>query len=198
LRLNAKSLSGAFDRREESEMKPTRIKPRIVLVVCAALLPIVSSSCAQAGDKGRTEFETFYEQVSQAEAELFRGHPEPLKALWTRASDVTLFGVSGGRGEHGWDQVGPRLDWTNTQYSDGSLTTERLASYVNGDLGYVVQRENVRFTVPGNAEDSLLQIRATWIFRRERDGWRIIHRHADSQIDRQGPAERMKSPPSNN
>jgi len=62
----------------------------------------------------------------------------------------------------------------------------------------VVQRENVRFTVPGNAEDSLLQIRATWIFRRERDGWRIIHRHADSQIDRQGPAERMKSPPSNN
>ena len=179
-------------------MKPTWIKPRIVPVVCMALLPTVSLSCAQTGDKGRTEFETFYEQVSQAEAELFRGHPEQLKKLWTRASDVTLFGVSGGRGEHGWDQVGPRLDWTNTQYSEGSLTTERLASYVNGDLGYVVQRENVRFTVPGNAQDSLLQIRATWIFRRERDGWRIIHRHADSQIERQGPAERMKSPPSNN
>src|SRR5688572_21771327 len=85
-------LGGAL-RGEESEMKAMWIKPRIVPVVCVALLPTVSLSCAQAGDKGRAEFETFYEQVSQAEAELFRGHPEPLKKLWTRASDVTLFGV---------------------------------------------------------------------------------------------------------
>jgi len=80
--------------------------------------------------------------------------PESLKVLWSRASDVTLFGVSGGSGEHGRDKVGPRLDWTHTQYSDG--------------------------------------IRATWIFRRELDDWHIIHRHADSMMRRQGPAEAKK------
>jgi len=176
-------------------MKPTWIGPRGGLVVCLAVL--MSLGCAQTGDPA-PGFEAFYEQVSQAEAELFRGRPESLKALWTRAADVTLFGVSGGKGEHGWDEVGPRLDWTNTQYTEGALTTERLASYVDGDLGYVVQRENVRFKVPGNAADSLLQIRATWIFRRERDGWRIAHRHADSQIERQGPADKPKAiPPTN-
>ena len=183
---------GAFKRREERDMKLTRIGARTILVACVAALPALSLGSAQAGDQGRAEFEAYFEKVTEAEAELFRGRPEALKALWTRASDVTLFGVSGGSGEHGWDQVGPRLDWTSTQYSDGSLTIKRMASYVSGDLGYVVQVENVRFKVPGHAAESLIQIRATWIFRRERDGWRIVHRHADSLIKRQGPAERTK------
>ena len=171
-------------------MKLTSIGSKIVLVACVTALLAVSSGSAQAGDQRRAAFEAFFEKVSQAEAELFRGRPEALKALWTRAPDVTLFGVSGGNGEHGWDQVDQRLDWTSTQYSEGSLTTERIASYVTGNLGYVVQLETVRFKVLGRAEESLLQIRATWIFRREREGWRIVHRHADSLIKRQGPAER--------
>ena len=173
-------------------MNLTGIGPRIVLIACVAVLPAVALGFPQAGDQERPEFEAFFAKVSQAEGDLFRGHPESLEALWTRASDVTLFGVSGGRGEHGWDQVGPRLDWTRTQYTDGSLTIERIAAYVDGNLGYVVQLENVRFRIPGHSEESLLQIRATWIFRRERDGWRIAHRHADSLIKRQGPAEPKK------
>jgi ketosteroid isomerase-like protein len=171
-------------------MKRTRIGSRIVFVVfCVVALPAVSLGSPQAGAQERAEFEAFFAKVTRAEAELFRGRPESLKALWSRASDVTLFGVSGGSGEHGWEQVGPRLDWTNTQYSDGTLTVERIASYLDGNLGYVVQREKVRFKIPSHTQDSILEIRATWIFRRERDGWRIIHRHADSQMKRQGPAE---------
>jgi hypothetical protein len=108
------------------------------------------------------------------------------------ASDVTLYGVLGGSGEHGWDPVGRRLDWASTQYADGALTIQRIASYVDGNLGYVVQLEKVRFNIPGHSEESLLELRATWIFRRERDGWRIAHRHADSQLKRQDPAEGKK------
>ena len=171
-------------------MKWTNIGPRIVFVVCCvAAFPAVSLGCPQAGAQERAEFDAFSDQVTKAQGELFRGRPESLKALWSRSPEVTLFGVSGGSGEHGWEQVGPRLDWTNTQYSDGTLTVERIASYVDGNLGYVVQREKVRFKIPGQTQESILEIRATWIFRRERDGWRIIHRHADSLIKRQGPAE---------
>jgi ketosteroid isomerase-like protein len=172
-------------------MKWTNIIPRIVSVVCfVAALPAVSLGSPQAGGQDRVEFDAFFDKVTKAEQELFRGRPESLKALWTRAPEVTLFGVSGGNGEHGWEQVGPRLDWTNTQYRDGILTVERIASSVDGNLGYVVQREKVRFKVPGQTKESILEIRATWIFRREQDGWRIIHRHADSLMKRQGPAER--------
>jgi ketosteroid isomerase-like protein len=172
-------------------MKWTNIGPRIVFVVCCvAAHPTVSSGGSQVGAQDRAEFDAFFGKVTKAEQELFRGRPESLKALWTRAPEVTLFGVSGGSGEHGWEQVGSRLDWTNTQYRDGTLTVERIASYVEGNLGYVVQREKVRFNVPGQTQESILEIRATWIFRREQDGWRIIHRHADSLMKRQGPAER--------
>jgi ketosteroid isomerase-like protein len=174
-------------------MNGIQIGPRIVFVVCCvAALPAVSWGSPQARAQERAEFGAFYDKVTRAEAELFQGRPESLEVLWSRAPDVTLFGVSGGSGEHGWDKVGPRLDWTHTQYSDGILTVERIASYVDGNLGYVVQREKVRFKVPGQTADSILEIRATWIFRRERDGWRIIHRHADSLMRRQGPAEAKK------
>jgi ketosteroid isomerase-like protein len=172
-------------------MKWTNIGPRIAFVVCCvAALSVVSLGCPQAGVQDRADFDAFFDKVTKAQAELFRGRPESLKALWSRSVDVTLFGVSGGSGEHGWNQVGPRLDWTNTQYREGTLTVERIASYVEGNLGYVVQREKVRFKIPGQTEEATLEIRATWIFRREQDGWRIIHRHADSLIKRQGPAER--------
>ena len=174
-------------------MTATHSGPRIVVVVCCvAALSAGSLSLPQAGAQERAEFEAFFDTVTRAEGELFRGRAEPLKALWSRASDVTLFGVSGGRGDHGWDEVGRRLDWASTQYSEGSLTIERIASYVEGNLGYVVQRENLRFKVPGRSEESILEIRATWIFRRERNGWRVIHRQADSQMKRQGPAEVTK------
>ena len=171
-------------------MKRTNIGRRITFVVCCvAAFPMALLVCPKAGAQDRAEFDAFFDKVTKAEAELFRGRPESLKALWSRAFDVTLFGVSGGSGEHGWEQVGPRLDWTNTQYRDGTLTVERIASYVDGNLGYVVQREKVHFKVPRQTQESILEIRATWIFRREQDGWRIIHRHADSLIKRQGPAD---------
>jgi len=174
-------------------MKRIHIGPRIAFVVCCVVaLPALSLGSPQAGAQERAGFDAFSDKVSQAQAELFRGRSEPLKALWSGASDVTLFGVLGGSGEHGWDPVGRRLDWGSSQYSDGSLTIQRIASYVDGNLGYVVQLEKVRFKVPGHSEESLLEIRATWIFRRERDGWRIAHRHADSQMTRQGSAERKK------
>jgi len=174
-------------------MKATHIGPRIVFVVCCvAALSALAWRVPQAAAQERAAFDTFFDTVTRAEGELFRGRAEPLKALWSRASDVTLFGVSGGSGDHGWDEVGRRLDWASTQYSEGSLTIERIASYVDGNLGYVVQRERVRFKVPGRSEESILEIRATWIFRRERIGWRVIHRQADSQMKRQGPAEVTK------
>ena len=104
------------------------IRPRTVFVVCCVVaVAAVSFGSLPAGAQARAEFDAFSDKVSQAQAELFRGRAEPLKALFSRASDVTLFGVLGGRGEHGWDQIAPRLDWASTQYSEGSLTIERIA-----------------------------------------------------------------------
>src|ERR1041385_8751746 len=98
-------------------MNGMQIGPRIVFVVCCvAALPAVSWGSPQARAQERAEFGAFYDKVTRAEAELFQVGAEALEHLVPPAPDVTLFGVSGGSGEDGWDRVGPRLDLTHTQY----------------------------------------------------------------------------------
>jgi ketosteroid isomerase-like protein len=88
----------------------------------------------------------------------------------------------------GWENVAARLDWASSKYSDGSRSREQISQAVGSDFAYIVQKEVIRFRVPGRTEESRQELRATMVFRREPDGWRILHRHADSQISTQPPS----------
>ena len=57
----------------------------------------------------------------------------------------------------------------------------------SGDLAYVVQVEHIRFRGPGQVRESARDYRVTMVFRREADGWRIVHRQADSQMTKEAP-----------
>ena len=133
------------------------------------------------------EFHAMLVKVDAAQRELQNGRPEAFKALWSRADDVTLSGGFGGNIEKGWEQVGRRLDWVGTQFSNGTNIIERIVAKANGDLGYVVQIERVRFHAPGQAKESTRDYRVTMLFRREAEGWRIVHRQADSQMMKVAP-----------
>ena len=124
--------------------------------------------------------------VDAAQLELQNGKPAAFKALWSRRDDITLSGGFGGTIEKGWEAVGRRLDWVGTQFSKGSNSIERLVAQESGDLGYVVQLEHLRYTVPGEAKESTRDYRVTMVFRRESGVWRIVHRQADSQMTKQG------------
>lgn len=132
-------------------------------------------------------FEIFLAEVDAAQLELQNGKPDAFKALWSHTDDVTLSGGFGGAIEKGWQQIGRRLDWVGTQFSNGANTIERLVKQANGDLAYVVQTEHIRFRVPGQTKESTRDYRVTMLFRRESAGWRIIHRQADSQMTKQAP-----------
>lgn len=58
---------------------------------------------------------------------------------------------------------------------------------MSGDLAYVVQREHIEFRVPGQDTDTSRDYRVTMSFRREGSRWRIIHRQADAQMQKQVP-----------
>jgi hypothetical protein len=132
------------------------------------------------------EFRAFLSKVYEAQVEFAKGRPAAFKTLWSQRPDITIFGGFGSE-DQGWEKVGHRLDWGSGQFSKGSRSHEVLSTYVSGDIGYVVQLERIRFTVPGQSKDSLLELRATMIMRRETEGWRLVHRHADSQMTRQAP-----------
>jgi ketosteroid isomerase-like protein len=116
------------------------------------------------------EFRAALAKVDAAQLELQNGRPTLFKALWSHANDVTLSGGFGGTIEKGWDQISRRLDWVAAQFSNGTNTIERIAANADGDLGYVVQLEHLRFHVPGQAQESTRDYRVTMLFRRESGG----------------------------
>lgn len=122
-----------------------------------------------------------------AQRELQNGNASIYKSIWSRSDDVTLIGGFGGGVEKGWANVSKRIDWVAAQFSNGTNTIERLVTCSDGKLGYVIQIERIRFRVPGQAEEAKRDYRVTMLFMREPDGWRLMHRHADSQMMKQAP-----------
>ena len=164
------------------------LKVAAIAIITLFLLQTRVASAADA-DKSRTsaEFEAMLERVDAAQLELQNGKAAAFKALWSHADDITLSGGFGGTVEKGWDAINRRLDWVATQFSGGRHTHERVTANTSGDLGYVVQLEHLRFNNPADGKEMSRDYRVTMIFRREADGWRLIHRQADAQMQKQAP-----------
>ena len=153
------------------------------------LASLTITAHAQTGRGGSVgeEFQAMLAKVDAAQLDLQNGKPDAFKSLWSHADDITLAGGFGGGIEKGWELISRRLDWVGAQYSKGTHAHQRIVVNVSGDLGYVVQMEHIRFHVPGQAKESTRDYRVTMVFRRESDGWRIVHRQADSQMMKQAP-----------
>jgi ketosteroid isomerase-like protein len=172
---------------------PSMMRPALVAVALAVALAGATAvhPTAAPGTVGQAPdqaggFRAMLAAMDAAQLELQNGRPEAYKALWSRREDITLSGGFGGTIEKGWAAVGKRLDWVGTQFTKGSNTIERLVAEESGDLGYVVQLEHLRYTIPGQAQESTRDYRVTMVFRREAGAWRIVHRQADSQLSKQG------------
>jgi ketosteroid isomerase-like protein len=119
------------------------------------------------------------EQDHQALDELVTGDPEPKKRMFSHRDDVTLANPLGPPAR-GWDEVEKTLDRAVSQLRDGEPHRfERISEYATPDLAYIVEIERTRAKLGRSDEITAFALRATTIFRREGDAWRIAHRHAD-------------------
>lgn len=125
------------------------------------------------------DFQQFVNQVQEAMRQFITGNAASLKALYSHADDVTVFGGFGAY-ERGWQQVGSNVDWASARFRGGSITFETLALGVSGDLAYTIWLEKGEVRVAGREELSPLAIRVTHIYRREAGSWKLIHRHGDA------------------
>ena len=58
---------------------------------------------------------------------------------------------------------------------------------VGVDFADLIQTESIRSKM-ASQKAVHSKLRATMVFRSDKDGWRIIHRHADLQVDTQPPS----------
>lgn len=126
-------------------------------------------------------------EYAAAASQFYDGHPEAVKALWSHADDVTLSGAAGGPTAKGWTEVSARLGWASSQFlgTHGTKAVEEVQAAVSGDFAYIVQYEHIRYRRSGQTQEAERNYRVTTIFRRESAGWRVVHRHADTLMNRQ-------------
>jgi ketosteroid isomerase-like protein len=125
------------------------------------------------------DFDGAIEAFRQASEALLKGDSKPCMALFSRSDDVTLANPLDPP-RRGPAEVAKTAAEAAAQLSDGSiLGFEEVSRYSTSDLGYVVQIERAEARLAGGGDMNPIALRATMIFRREGDTWRIAHRHAD-------------------
>lgn len=124
-------------------------------------------------------FDEAIEAFRTAQEAFVLGDPGPALALYSGRDDVTLANPLGPPAR-GPAEIAATASAAAAQVSGGIiLGYEEIARYSTDDLGYVVQIERVQLHIDGGPEPVPAPLRATLIARREDDGWRVCHRHAD-------------------
>jgi len=119
------------------------------------------------------------EHYHAAAGQFAKGNPEPVKVMFSHQEDVTLANPFG-PAVRGWKQVSDALDFASSRFSDGEVAdVESLARYITADLASILEIERWRAKVGDREDLSPFDLRVTSTFRREDEGWKLVHRHAD-------------------
>lgn len=125
------------------------------------------------------DFDAMIEETRRGlDAFIREGSADAMKSLFSKRDDVTLANPLG-PAQHGRTNVENALDRAAAQFRDGTARYEEVSRYVTPELAYIVELERFEAKLGGREELSEGSLRVTMIFRREDDGWKIVHRHAD-------------------
>ena len=124
------------------------------------------------------DFEAAVASLQKANQEFAAGNAAPFKALWSRRNDVTFLGSSGETEMMGWELIETRLDLDSKKMKSGSsYSYENISKEIGADMAYLFQTEHYR-----RADGKGIDLKVTVLFRKEAEGWKIIHRHADNLV----------------
>jgi ketosteroid isomerase-like protein len=134
-------------------------------------------------------FEQFLQQYEAANTAFVNGDPASWLEIAADKEPVSIFGGFGGLGEAGVADVRQRYELAATAFrpSGAKVEFEYLVKDVRGRLAYTVAIERANVLYAGQTETKPQVLRVTMIFRFDKGGWKIVHRHADFMIDLQLP-----------
>ena len=120
-----------------------------------------------------------------------RGDAEGVKALYSRADDITLANPFG-HAVRGWADLSEALHYVSARFADGAVTEfNNIARYESSELVTFLDVEHWRTRV-GGTDPSDFDLRVSSTYRLEDGQWKLVHRHADpiSSFDADGPIRR--------
>lgn len=121
--------------------------------------------------------ESTLESQIRAERALHNGDLTPRLSTWSHR-DPTVFGA-GVPLSRGWSEVRAVFESLAARFTAcDDYDFEFIAGYASGDLAYTVGIERYRATTSSGVTVQNT-LRVTHVYRREADGWKIVHRHGD-------------------
>jgi ketosteroid isomerase-like protein len=131
------------------------------------------------------DFDGAIAEAHSALDQIWKGNPNGYKSLYSKREDITLANPFGGCAR-GWDEVLERLETAASYFRDGEATQwQTISRSVGNELAYTVEIERGRTKVGGSKDVSDIALRVTCIYRRDDEGWKLLHRHADPRVSRE-------------
>ena len=123
-------------------------------------------------------FDDVVAKTKEALISFVQGDSAGMKALFSTRDDVVLANPLGPpwRGRSAVEQG---LDRAVAFFKGGTCEFEDVLRQATGDLGYVFHIERAQANLGDGDELSRITLRVTMTYRREDDGWKIVHRQAD-------------------
>src|SRR5918999_4171611 len=126
-----------------------------------------------AEDEVRQASEQFYAALNST----LDGDSSPMEEIWSHGSDVSAMHPFGGR-MVGWEEVGASWEQAAQAFSGGQVAVDEMVVVpISEDAAYTLGTEHVQGSI--GEETVGIDWRATNIYRREADGWKIVHHHTD-------------------
>ena len=156
--------------------------------VSASATPAPSAdSSPRAG--GAHGFDRFLRRYEAANTAFVNGDPPRWLSITADRDPVSIFGGFGGLGDAGLADVDQRYQLAAGAFrpSGAVVDFDYLVKDVRDRLAYTVAIERSNVLYAGHDAPQPQVLRVTMIFRFDRGGWTIVHRHADMMVDLQLP-----------
>jgi ketosteroid isomerase-like protein len=89
---------------------------------------------------------------------------------------VTIFAAAGGH-ETGFERISALLTAVSKTLNWETWGAENLSTRIDGNLAITVELERRTRHTDGGEQKTIL--RATQVYRRESEGWKVVHRQGD-------------------
>jgi ketosteroid isomerase-like protein len=141
------------------------------------LAVFIGSINTQASENDEKTVKQAVSQFYVALNEMFRGNIEPMKKVWSHASDVTYMGPRGGI-KVGWDQVLADWEAQAAMKLGGTVKAENMTIKVGKDIAVTSNYEKGS-NINAEGKPQEVSIRTTNTFRKEDGKWKMIGHHTD-------------------
>ena len=121
-------------------------------------------------------FDDALDQYDRALREFVKGDGEQARRMFSERDDVVLCNPLQPFAR-GPEEIARAIEQAASHFVDGTNEVERVVAFSTAELGYVVQIERWTATLDGEQRSGALRV--SMIFRREDEGWKVSHRHAD-------------------